>query len=409
VARPSLRTVPETLDEFDALLLVSFLWFLAKFVRYAFPPLFEPLQGVYGVTNAEIGLAYTGFMLAYAAMQFPSGALADRFGSVRVIATGSLLAALAALALVIESPFGVLVGAMILMGAGTGAHKTVAIRLLSRLYPARTGRALGTMDTIGTFAGVAAPAIVVAVLAGPSLFGEGWRTVFLVAGVAGVAGTVAFTVRVSDPTAGRTGGSSGTVREYLGLFRNPRLLAFVLVTVLFGFTYNGVVAFLPLYLTSEAGLTTATAGLLFGALFAASIVQIVSGTLSDRLGELPVIVATLALATAALVALVVLTPTGRPVLLGVVVVAVGLGSHGFRPVRGAYWMSVLPESLAGGSLGVVRTLLMGSGALAPAAVGVLSESIGFVPTFWLLTATIGCSTVLAGMLLATHGDSTPRR
>ena len=391
------------LDEFDALVLVSLLWFLAKFVRYAFPPLFEPLQGVYGVTNAEIGFAYTGFMLTYAAMQFPSGALADRFGSVRVIATGSMVAALAALALVVDSPFAVLVGAMILMGAGTGAHKTVAIRLLSRLYPARTGRALGTMDTIGTFAGVAAPAVVVAVLAGPALLGESWRTVFLVAGLAGIAGTVAFTLRVSDPDGtDRAGASSGGVREYVTLFRNPRLLAFVLVTVLFGFTYNGVVAFLPLYLTSEAGLTPATAGLLFGALFAASVVQVVSGTLSDRIGELPVIVATLALATVALVALVLLTPTGRPLVLGVVVVVLGLGSHGFRPVRGAYWMSVLPESVAGGSLGIVRTLLMGSGALAPAAVGVLSESIGFVPAFWVLTGTIACSAVLSTVLLFTQ-------
>ncbi len=403
MARLSLRTSLKTLDEFDALVLVSLLWFLAKFIRYAFPPLFEPLQGVYGVTNAEVGFAYTGFMLTYAAMQFPSGALADRFGSVRVIATGSMVAALAALALVIDSPFAVLVGAMVLMGAGTGAHKTVAIRLLSRLYPARTGRALGTMDTIGTFAGVAAPAVVVAVLAGPALLGESWRTVFLVAGLAGIAGTVAFTVRVSDPEGtDSAGASSGGVREYVTLFRNPRLLAFVLVTVLFGFTYNGVVAFLPLYLTSEAGLTPATAGLLFGALFAASVVQVVSGTLSDRIGELPVIVATLALATVALVALVLLTPTGRPLVLGVVVVVLGLGSHGFRPVRGAYWMSVLPESVAGGSLGIVRTLLMGSGALAPAAVGVLSESIGFVPAFWVLTGTIACSAVLSTVLLFTQ-------
>ncbi|QSG02007.1 MFS transporter [Natranaeroarchaeum sulfidigenes] len=403
MARLSLRTSLKTLDEFDALVLVSLLWFLAKFVRYAFPPLFEPLQGVYGVTNAEIGFAYTGFMLTYAAMQFPSGALADRFGSVRVIATGSMVAALAALALVIDSPFAVLVGAMVLMGAGTGAHKTVAIRLLSRLYPARTGRALGTMDTIGTFAGVVAPAVVVAVLAGPALLGESWRTVFLVAGLAGVAGTVAFTLRVSDPDGTDSAGASGgTVREYVTLFRSPRLLAFVLVTVLFGFTYNGVVAFLPLYLTSEAGLTPATASLLFAALFAASVVQVVSGTLSDRVGELPVIVATLALATTALAALVVLTPTGRPLVLGAVVVVIGLGSHGFRPVRGAYWMSVLPESLAGGSLGIVRTLLMGSGALAPAVVGVLSESVGFVPTFWVLTATIACSATLAAVLLFTR-------
>lgn len=405
MARRPLRTISNTLDEFDALLLVSALWFLAKFVRYAFPPLFESLQEVYSVTNAEIGLAYTGFMLAYAAMQFPSGALADRFGSVRVISAGSLLAALAALALAVDSPFAVLVVAMVLMGAGTGAHKTVAIGLLSRLYPARTGRALGTMDTIGTFAGVAAPAVVVAVLAVPAVIGENWRTLFLAAGVVGLVTTATFARRVSNPEqTASTDAQSGTLAEYVTLFRTPRLLAFVVVTVLFGFAYNGVVAFLPLYLTSEAGLTSATAGLVFAALFAASVVQVVSGTLSDRIGELPVIVATLALATAALAALVVLTPTGNPLVLASVVVVIGLGTHGFRPVRGAYWMAVLPESLAGGSLGIVRTLLMGAGAVAPAVVGVLSESVGFVRAFWLLTASIACSTVLAALLLAVDSD-----
>jgi len=74
--------------EYDVLVLTSLIWFLGKFVRYAFPPLFEPLQASYGVSNAAVGAAFSGFMAVYALLQFPSGAIADRVGAVRVIARG---------------------------------------------------------------------------------------------------------------------------------------------------------------------------------------------------------------------------------------------------------------------------------------------------------------------------------
>jgi len=392
------------LGRFDALLLTSLIWFLAKFVRYAFPPLFETLRGSYGVTNTALGVAFTGLMLVYAAMQFPSGLLADRLGSVKVITAGAVVAAAAALLLAVDSPFVVLAGAMALVGAGTGAHKTVAVRLLSRAYPASVGRALGVLDTFGAFGGVAAPAAVVAVAALPGAFGAPWRTLFLATGLAGLALAVAFAVRVSArlpeasgarPAADRT---DLDLRQYAALFRAPRFSAFVALTVLFAFAYNGAVAFLPLYLTSEAGLSTATAGLLYSALFAASLVQLVTGEASDRVGTLPILAATLGLSTVALVALVLLTGSGGPLALGAAVVAVGLGAHGYRPVRGAYLMAVVPEDIAGGSLGVVRTLLMGAGAVAPAVVGYLSETAGFRPAFWLLAVAMAGATALVGAL-----------
>jgi len=36
----------DKLKQFDALILVSLIWFLAKFVRYAFPPLFGVAVGL---------------------------------------------------------------------------------------------------------------------------------------------------------------------------------------------------------------------------------------------------------------------------------------------------------------------------------------------------------------------------
>ena len=401
--------------EYDVLVLTALIWFLGKFVRYAFPPLFESLQAGYGVSNAAVGAAFSGFMAVYALLQFPSGAIADRVGAVRVIAAGATVAGVGALSLIVDTPFAVLAGVMLVIGAGTGAHKTVAVRLLSRVYPVRTGRALGAHDTVGALGGVAAPAAVTLFLSAPPalaallsrLPGADWRGLFAVTGVVALVLAAAFALRVPDrlPADADRGperaGPKPSARDYLALFADRRLAAFVLVTVAFSFAYNGAVAFLPLYLTEAAGLSTATGNLLYSALFAVTFVQLASGDLSDRLGRFPVMVAALALATAALVGVVALAGTG-PIALGALVVAFGLGSHGFRPVRGAYLIESLPDRLAGGGLGVVRTLLMGAGALAPATVGAVADASGFRPAFGLLAGVLAVGALAAAGLWATE-------
>ena len=48
------------LARFDALVATSLVWFLGKFLRYAFPPLFGTLGDTYGVSRAALGTAFTG-------------------------------------------------------------------------------------------------------------------------------------------------------------------------------------------------------------------------------------------------------------------------------------------------------------------------------------------------------------
>jgi len=413
------------LASYDALLLTAGIWFLAKFFRYAFPPLFPTFQADFGLSNTLLGTAFSGMMIVYAAMQFPSGALADRFGSVRVIAAGAGITVAAGFLLTAGgtvpipllgtvAALPVIIAGMVLVGAGTGAHKTVAIRLLSRIYPQRTGRALGAFDTFGTFGGVAAPAVVVALTDA-----AGWRVLFLGGGLFGLGLLAGFVWRVprrlpdgdAPPGAGADGDGDGEGREdedgteegrraggigrYARLFADPTFSTFVGVNALFGFAYNGAVAFMVLFLVDATGLSSVTANLLFSVLFVVSVVQVATGDLSDRLGERLVMGATLALAAAGLAGLLV---ASGPVLAGVAVVAFGVGSHGFRPVRGAYLVQLVPDSVAGGSMGIVRTILMGSGAVSPAVVGALSDAVGYGAAFALLAASMAAAALAAGLL-----------
>ncbi|WP_418282871.1 MFS transporter [Halorubrum sp. DTA98] len=409
------------LADYDVLILVSLIWFLGKFVRYAFPPLFELLQATYGVSNTVIGGALSGLMVVYALMQFPSGVVADRIGAVRVVVAGATVSGLGALALVVDSPFPVLVAAMLVIGAGTGVHKTVAVRLIARVYPTRTGRALGAHDTLGAFGGVAAPTAVVVFLSAPPalawlldrLPGADWRGVFLLTGVAALVLAAAFGLRLrgrlpgeSDGDRAREGDDEAArrepgVRDYVALFRDGRFTAFVLVTVGMSFAHNGLVAFLPLYLSRVSGLATATASLLYSLFFWVTFVQLVTGDLSDRVGRFPVMVATGGLAAAALWG-IVLTPSAGPIVLGALIAAIGVGSHGFQPVRGAYLMEILPDWLAGGGLGVVRTVLMIAGAFAPGIVGIIADVFSFRVAFGLLAGALALAAVGAAALWVTE-------
>lgn len=382
----------------EPLVFVGGLWLTAKLARYSFPALFPTLEVSLSVSNGELGVAYTAMLLVYALVQFPSGALADALDDVRVIAAGAATAAAGAVVLLLPTSYALLVAGMLLVGLGTGVHKTVAVGLLARLYPSRTGRALGVFDTLGTIGGVVAPPAVVFALSS-----AGWQAHFAVVGGVVALLTVGLLARVPRANAGVQASVSDlrdrlAVRPYLGPFRDRGFLLFVAVTLCFSFAYNGVVAFLPTYLV-ERGLSESTAALLYSGLFAVSVVQVVTGGLSDRLGRLPLVVGVLTLATGALVGLV--TAGGTLLPLGVATLLLGVGSHGFRPVRAAYLSAAIPDEIAGGGLGLVRTLLMGVGAVAPATVGIVADATSFRVAFSVLAGTMALA---AGFALLTALD-----
>lgn len=398
LAPARLSALRERLSTLDVLALTAGLWFLAKFLRYALPPLFPTLRETYAVSNTQLGLVFTGLLVGYAAMQFPSGALADRVGTVAVITGGAVLAALGAALLFLAPAFSVLVVAVVLVGVGTGAHKTVAITLLSTVYADRTGGALGVMDTVGESAGVVAPALVAVLLAAT----VDWRLLFLGGAVAALALGLAFRRRVATRApapAGDGADDDAGMRTYLAAFRAPRFLTFSALAVVAAFVINGLVSFLPLYLSDGAGLTAETASLLYSGFFVAAGVQPFTGDVADRLGPLRVVAALLGLATACLAALVLGSGT---LALGASVLGLGVGLHGFRPVRDAHFVTVIPDDVAGGTLGVVRTAMLVSAAAAPAIVGYLSDVSTFRVAFTALVGAAAVATLAAVALAVTR-------
>lgn len=372
---------------------------MVQFVRYVFPPLFETLQATYGVSNTQTGLLFTLLMLGYSTAQLPAGVLGDRFGEPRIILAGVGLFATAAIGAFLAPTFALLTLAAILIGIGTGIHKTVAIPYLSKEYPERTGLALGVMDTIGQFGGIIAPVVIVGLLASPLH----WSVVFVLITVVSLGLGLLFfstasssvTYRSENSPEGNNEDGNPGIHAYLSIFTDRKLVLFLIVTTIFTFVWNGIASFFPVFLTTQKGLSSDMAGLAYSLLFAASLSQLVTGDISDRLGRLRVALLLFALMIIGL-SLVITVQMLVPILL--LTVVMGIGLHGFRPVRDSYLMDLIPSSVGGGTLGIVRTVMTVIGALSPAIVGYLSDTIGFTPAFLVLIIGLLCGIVLIGVL-----------
>lgn len=395
---------------YQTVLVVSLLWFMVQFLRFVFPPLFGTFQDMYGVSNTETGALFTLLMLGYSAVQFPAGWVADRVTERSVLTAGPIFYAIAALFVFAAPTYAFITLAAVLIGLGTGPHKTVAIPYLSDVYPERTGFSLGIMDTIGQMGGMIAPIVVVTVIGSPF----SWRIIFLIGACVSILLSILFFVtaqRLNTTEASgepRTNDSddgseeqaegaekSGTPDSYVEVFYEPRVVLFLAVTMLFTFSWNGLSAFFPLYLAEQKAISPDTVGLLYSLLFVMSVSQTATGIASDTFHRLDLAVALFVVMAVSILGLLFANSIW---IIFVITLFLGLGFHGFRPVRDSYLVDILPSSLGSGSLGIVRTGMTLVGAVSPVALGFISDISGFTYAFGLLVVTLSIGAVLLAVL-----------
>lgn len=135
-----------------------------------------------GLTDTQMGLAFSAFTLAYALFEVPSGWLADRFGArwmlTRIVLWWSAMTALTGAA----AGFASLVAVRWLFGMGEAGVLPSLSRAFSRWLPADArGRAFGLTLMAAALGGAATQPIVVEMLERMS-----WRQAFPIFGAVGV-------------------------------------------------------------------------------------------------------------------------------------------------------------------------------------------------------------------------------
>ncbi|ALG82800.1 MFS transporter [Halanaeroarchaeum sulfurireducens] len=373
------------------LLAIAVGWVFILGGRFLVPAVLPQVKAAFDASDFEVGVAITVIWAAYALMQSPGGLLIDRFGERRLLA-GSLLLTAASILVLGTAPvfLAFLVGSCV-FGLASGLYGPARGTALSRTFPENDGTAIGITLAAGAVGSAALP-----FLAGALVGTYSWR--LIVGGLLpplALAGLLVW-LTVPETANGAAQVSPGRlVRDVTNAIRHRGIVIATAGVTLIMFAYQGLTAFLVTYLVAIKEFDQTTAAAVLSLFFiGGAISQIVSGTLSDRFGDRPVLVGVAALNVPLLVAL--------PFLEGVIPIAalsLLLGTrNGVMPVSNAYTIAVLPDRVTGATWGVLRTGFFLLGAAGSTVVGAMADADLFDESFFVLAALTAAAALIYAFL-----------
>ncbi|MFB6178646.1 MAG: MFS transporter [Halorientalis sp.] len=382
----------------------------------------EQLTTAFGTTGAALGTLHASFFYIYAAMQLPAGIVADRVGSRRAVAAGTVVMSVGALVFGTAQTYLVAFLARALIGLGGSLLFIAILRFCANWFrPGEFARMSGLTIAAAGLGGMLATTPLAMVVTATD-----WRSTMLGLGVLGfVLAAVAYLLARDSPAdAGlpeidgvpmaRTPSLGAIAGNARGVLREPE--TWLVGIVLFAGTGVNITVFglwgVP-YLVQTYGLSVTRAstytflgslGLLVGPPFV--------GWLSDRLERrTSLMVGGEALIAAGYATLAV---TGRPPLP---LVALVFLASGFLAGGYALGYTVIKERHVSGASGVatgtVNTMAFTGAALLPTLLGVVLDTYGTGQTIngarvysvlgyrvaFGLVALVGLAAVLAGIVL----------
>lgn len=267
---PTTPTAARLTAQRGAVLSLAVLTFINLFNyldRYVVAALAETLKKApeLRLTDTQLGLLMTGFVIVYMAASPFFGWLGDRGRRPRWMAAGVAVWSLATMAAGLSQGFVGLFMARAAVGIGEAAYGTIAPSLLADYFPkARRGRVFAIF-----FAAIPIGAAMGYVLGGKIGALYGWRYAFYVAGLPGLA-LAALCLLLRDPPRGEQDGAprptllKGGLATYRALVGNPAYTMTVLGYAAYTFALGGIAFWMPAFLERERGLTHAAATIGFG-------------------------------------------------------------------------------------------------------------------------------------------------
>lgn len=338
-------------------------------VTYVLLPL---LAQTFGLSLAQVGLIRSAHRTALAVFQIPAGLFAERFGERNLLAAGTLVSAVAFLALGSAGSFWMILAALFFVGVGSAVQHPLASTIISHAYPDAGRRAaLGTYNFFGDVGKFAfGGAVSLFLLAGLS-----WQVPVMAFGVIGIATAIAILVFVTNTSAtAPPEGGAGPARKGQGWgIREPRgFTALCAIEILDSSTRTGFLTFIAFLLIAK-GIPDGWAVLAVPLILVGGMTgKLACGFIAERLGIVRTIIITEIatglgiLATLALpgVAVMVLLP-----LLGVVLQ--GTSSVLYATIGDLVDKERLPRTFA-----LFYTLGSLCGIAAPLGYGLLGDAAG---------------------------------
>jgi MFS transporter, Spinster family, sphingosine-1-phosphate transporter len=262
--------------------------FLNYLDRYILPSVATRIQAEFHLTDSQVGLLGSAFLLVYAVSTIPFGIWADRGVRKTVVGIGVTIWSLATLFTGLARSYAQLFVARAVLGIGEASYYPAGTALLGDYFKKEgRGRAMSIWaagTAVGIAVGFAGGGIVASTL--------GWRAAFYMTAVPGlIFAILAFGLReplrgaaeAKGPQTQRT--ASITWRTFIKLLQIPTLRSTIAAETALFFVLGGAAFWLPTYLSRRFSLGTGTAGTLAGGVLVLGLLagSLLGGMIADRL------------------------------------------------------------------------------------------------------------------------------
>jgi MFS family permease len=387
------------------------LFVLAHFAHHlltALPvPLLPYIRNEFKLSYTQAAVVSSAFSLSYGIGQLPAGWLADRVGPRILITIGILGVAIAGVLVGISHTYIMMIVFLVLMGlAGGGYHPASAPLISASVEPKKRGRALGFHLIGGSASFFLAPIIAAAIASAWN-----WRGSFIGLAIPSATFGIIFFMLLGK---GRATRHAQRIAEQHPAEAQPapgnvrRLVAFLVLTVIGGGMGFSITGFIPLYLVDHFGVSEPTAASMLSIIWSAGLwAGPVGGYLSDRIGRVPLIIAT-GLVGGVLVYLLRVVPYGwgigdlffiNGLGIGILLFFMGINAFIRMPVSEAFIMGQTSARRRSTVYGFYYFAMQQAGGIFALVVGPLVDHYGFHTTFTIASVvsigvTLVCSVFL---------------
>lgn len=343
--------------------------------RNILSPVMGEIQKDWGLTQSELGLMSTVFFIAYAAMQIPSGFLADKFGRVRVLVAGYILFGIGT----IISGFapGLMIFLLIRMmtGLGEGTYYGPQYAISSSTIPQKYRGISSALINSGMAVGISLGFL------GSSYFtytlGKDWQFTFYVFGIATLIVAVAIKLFIRDdgPKSYVKEASSGEPVNIKALFTRNHVMTYILIFCsLYGFF--SMMTWLPYYLQTVRNVPGSETGIISSLVpWAAIPGAIFFGYLSDRIQNKKALVFSLAMLGAICQIIIPYTSSFSLMIVGLIIYGL-IGKLALDPILISFVAENTPRAMYSRSYGIFNFVGMTSSIFAPYITGYVAEQTG---------------------------------
>jgi len=359
-------------------------------------PLLPFIRDDFALDYTRAGLVVSVFNLSYGISQLPAGWLADRIGPRILITIGICGVALAGLLVGLSQTYILLIILLALMGVvGGGYHPSAAPMISASVEPKNRGRALGFHLIGGSGSFFLAPLIAAAIAAT-----WGWRGPFIGLAIPTMIFGIIFYVLL-----GRRVKMSNTQQA---ITRHPdetpsppgylrRLVPFMILTTFTQAVIFATIAFIPLFMVDHFGVSEGTAAAFLSIIYSAGLwASPLGGYLSDRLGRVPVLLATCLITGPAIY---LLNLVSYSLGIGALLLIIGTVMYIRMPTSEAYIIGQSPERHRSTIYGIYYFAGMEGGGILTPVMGFFIDRSGFYSSFTIASIAVVAMTLICSVFL----------